>query len=73
DIDRLFRDDAPIFVFRDKDAISEKRPLKYAEHYENEVSRNIRVISANLDAMKKRLASVAKANEKEGWGHDEKV
>ncbi|KAI4228795.1 MAG: hypothetical protein L6R36_001395 [Xanthoria steineri] len=73
DIDRLFRDDAPIFVFRDKDAISEKRPLKYVEHYENEVRRNSSVINANPEAMKKRLASVAKANEEGGWGHDEKV
>lgn len=73
DIDRLFRDDAPIFVFRDKDAISEKRPLKYVEHYENEVRRNSSVINANPEAMKKRLASVAKANEEGGWGRDEKV
>ncbi|CAL8578176.1 hypothetical protein XPA_003975 [Xanthoria parietina] len=73
DIDRLFRDDAPILVFRDKDAISEKRPLKYVEHYENEVRRNSSVINANPEAMKKRLASVAKANEEGGWGHDEKV
>lgn len=73
DIDRLFRDDAPIFVFRDKDAIGEKRPLKYVEHYENEVRRNSSIINANPEAMKKRLASVAKANEEGGWGHDEKV
>ncbi|KAL8671441.1 MAG: hypothetical protein Q9168_004070 [Polycauliona sp. 1 TL-2023] len=73
DIDRLFRDDPSIFVFRDKDAISEKRPLKYIEHYENEVRRNSSVISAHPEAVKKRLASMSKANEEGGWGHVEKV
>ncbi|KAL8652448.1 MAG: hypothetical protein Q9210_002675 [Variospora velana] len=32
DIDRFFREDAKVIVFRDKDATSEKRPLKYVEH-----------------------------------------
>lgn len=73
DIDRLFRDDPHIFVFRDKDAISEKRPLKYVEHYENERRRNSSIISTNPEAMKQRLASMSKANEDGGWGHVEKV
>ncbi|KAL8768628.1 MAG: hypothetical protein Q9209_005187 [Squamulea sp. 1 TL-2023] len=73
DIDRLFRDKPGVLVFRDKDAISAKRPLKYVEHYETEVRRNSSVASANPEAMKQRLASMAKANEEGGWGHDEKV
>ncbi|KAL9635818.1 MAG: hypothetical protein Q9204_002476 [Flavoplaca sp. TL-2023a] len=73
DIDRLFRDDPHIFVFRDKDAISEKRPLKYVEHYENERRRNSSIISTNPEVMKQRLASMSKANEDGGWGHIEKV
>ncbi|KAL9042056.1 MAG: hypothetical protein Q9180_000863 [Flavoplaca navasiana] len=73
DIDRLFRDDPHIFVFRDKDAISEKRPLKYEEHYENERRRNSSIISTNPEAMKQRLASMSKANEDGGWAHVEKV
>ncbi|KAL8998737.1 MAG: hypothetical protein Q9169_002292 [Polycauliona sp. 2 TL-2023] len=73
DIDRLFRDEPSIFVFRDKDAISEKRPLKYIEHYENERRRNSSVVSADPEAMKRRLTGMNKANEEGGWGHEEKV
>ncbi|KAL8690822.1 MAG: hypothetical protein Q9218_003818 [Villophora microphyllina] len=73
DIDRLFREDAPLLIFRDKDAIKEKRPAKYIEYEETQVRRNSSVISANPEAMKKRLASMAKANEEGAWGHEEKV
>lgn len=38
DIDRLFRDNQDIFIFKDKDAISTKRPLAYIEHEQAEVS-----------------------------------
>lgn len=73
DIDRFFREDAKILVFRDKDAISEKRPQKYIEHEQNEVRRNSSVISANPEALRKRMASMARANVEGGWGHEEKV
>ena len=38
DIDRLFRDNQDILIFKDKDAISTKRPLAYIEHEQAEVS-----------------------------------
>ncbi|KAL8700104.1 MAG: hypothetical protein Q9201_005633 [Fulgogasparrea decipioides] len=73
DIDRFFREDAKVLVFRDRDAVSEKRPAKYIEHEQTEIRRNSSVVSANPEAMRKRLASMAKANEEAGWVHEEKV
>ena len=73
DIDRVFRDNPKVFVFRDKDAISEKRPLAYVEHERAEVRRNSSVAAANPEVVKRRLASMAIANEELGWGHAEKV
>ncbi|TKA77978.1 hypothetical protein B0A49_02438 [Cryomyces minteri] len=40
DLDRLFRENHDIFVFKDKDAIHHKRPQKYVEHMEEQVRRN---------------------------------
>ncbi|KAI4172505.1 MAG: hypothetical protein LQ343_003499 [Gyalolechia ehrenbergii] len=76
DIDRFFREEARVFVFLDRDAVREKRPLKYIEHEEREVRRNSSVLSETADpeVMRKRLASMARANEEGGWvGHEEKV
>ncbi|KAL8962994.1 MAG: hypothetical protein Q9193_000696 [Seirophora villosa] len=73
DIDRFFRDDAKVLVFRDKDAISEKRPLKYVEHEQSEMRRNSSVVTANPEIVRKRLASIAKADDEEGWSHEEKL
>ncbi|KAL9610430.1 MAG: hypothetical protein Q9167_004855 [Letrouitia subvulpina] len=73
DIDRYFRESARVFVFRDKDACSSKRPLAYIEHEEREIRRNSSVISTNPEIVKKRLASLAKANEELRYSHEEKV
>ncbi|MCJ1450454.1 hypothetical protein MMC28_000785 [Mycoblastus sanguinarius] len=62
DVDRLFRENQNIFVFTDKDAISQKRPLAYIEHEQQEVRRNSSVISAHPEAMKNRLAAIERAN-----------
>ncbi|KAL8869995.1 MAG: hypothetical protein Q9174_003856 [Haloplaca sp. 1 TL-2023] len=74
DIDRFFREGGPVLVFRDKDAIATKRPLAYVEHEEAEVRRNSSVLGAgdNPEAVKRRMASIARANGGE-WAHDEKV
>ncbi|KAE9976735.1 hypothetical protein EG328_002450 [Venturia inaequalis] len=40
DLDRYFTENQNILVFRDKDAISSKRPARYAETEEEEVRRN---------------------------------
>ncbi|KAI4207104.1 MAG: hypothetical protein LQ348_000688 [Seirophora lacunosa] len=73
DIDRFFREDAKVLVFRDKDAISEKRPLKYVEHEQSEIRRNSSVVSVNPEIVRKRLASIAKADDEGGWSHEEKL
>ena len=39
DIDRLFRENHNIFIFKDKDAISAKRPASYIEHEQQELRR----------------------------------
>lgn len=40
DLDRYFTENQNVLVFRDKDAISSKRPARYAEEEEKEVRRN---------------------------------
>lgn len=65
DVDRLFRENQAIFVFRDPDAISAKRPLAYIEHEQAEVRRNSSVVSANPEAIKRRMEALDRAN-KEG-------
>ena len=62
DIDRLFRENDSIFVFRDKAAISSKRPLAYVEHEEAEIRRNSSIISTNPAANRQRLAAIEKVN-----------
>ncbi|KAL9012356.1 MAG: hypothetical protein Q9173_002874 [Seirophora scorigena] len=66
-------EDAKVLVFKDKDAISEKRPLKYVEHEQSEIRRNSSVVTANPEIVRKRLASIAKANEEGGWSQEEKL
>ena len=39
DIDRYFRERPGLLVFKDKDAISSKRPQKYIEHEQRELRR----------------------------------
>ncbi|KAF6239114.1 hypothetical protein HO173_002986 [Letharia columbiana] len=62
DVDRLFRENQNIFVFRDPDAISTKRPLAYIEHEQAEVRRNSSVVSANPEAIRRRLEALDRAN-----------
>lgn len=62
DVDRLFRENQNIFVFRDPDAISAKRPLAYIEHEQAEVRRNSSVVSANPEAIKRRMEALDRVN-----------
>ena len=39
DIDRYFREQPGLLVYKDKDAISSKRPQKYIEHEQRELRR----------------------------------
>ena len=70
DVDRFFRENQNILIFKDPKAVSSKRPIEYVEHMEREVRRNSSIITANPEANKARLAALDRANA-EGWG-DEK-
>ncbi|CAF9934723.1 hypothetical protein IMSHALPRED_009819 [Imshaugia aleurites] len=62
DVDRLFRDNHDIFVFRDPDAISAKRPLAYIEREQAEVRRNSSIVSADPEAMRRRMETLDRVN-----------
>ena len=47
DLDRFFREDPPLLVFRDKDAVSKHRPQKYIEHEIQQVRRHSSVGSVS--------------------------
>lgn len=65
DIDRLFRENSSIFVFKDKDAISSKRPLAYIEDEEREVRRNSSAIGQNPEAEKYRIQAIERMNQEQ--------
>ena len=45
DIDRFFRENQHVFVHKDKNAVSSKRPQAYVEHEQREIHRNSSIIS----------------------------
>ncbi|KAF2140357.1 uncharacterized protein K452DRAFT_335482 [Aplosporella prunicola CBS 121167] len=51
DLDRLFIENHDIFVFRHKDAISEKRPVKFIEHEKEEIRRNSSIRPEEVSAV----------------------
>ena len=85
DIDRMFRENQSILVFRDPDMISSKRPQKYIDHTEREIRRNSSVVStvdpetrrAMVDRVNKEIEAEKAAEEAaQGAGyssHEEKV
>ena len=60
-------------MYKDKDAISSRRPLAYAEHYEAEVRRNSSVVTADAQAAAYRAKVLEKVNVEGSYDHDEKV
>jgi hypothetical protein len=52
DIDRYFAGRAPLFVFRDKEAISQKRPEKYVEHEVQSIRRNSSIAPGDTEALR---------------------
>ncbi|KAF4549817.1 Sugar (and other) transporter-like protein 18 [Elsinoe fawcettii] len=47
DLDRYFRESPSLFVFRDKEVTSSKRPTAYLEHEQNEVRRHSSIAPAD--------------------------
>lgn len=62
DIDRLFRENENIFVFKDKDAVSSKRPLAYIEHEQHMMRRNSSVVGGDPEAEKYRMEAIERVN-----------
>lgn len=73
DLDRLFRENQDIFVFKHSDAISYKRPAALEEHYEREYRHNSSAVGISEGAARQRLKSVPRANEEIGYSYKEKV
>ncbi|GME25918.1 Sugar transporter [Neofusicoccum parvum] len=69
DLDRLFIENHNIFIFRDKDAISSKRPVQYIEHEKEEIRRHSSIkpedVSGAIEAHRKEVLA--------SQGHDEKM
>lgn len=65
DIDRFFAaPHTPLLVFRDKEAISSKRPRQYIEAEQQDVRRNSSIVQGDVDAMTEaRRSSIAEKNE----------
>ena len=57
DLDRIFRDQPPVLIFRDKVAISSKRPRELEELHESELRRN-----SSIDPRTLRRGSRVKAS-----------
>ncbi|KAK6002235.1 hypothetical protein QM012_001873 [Aureobasidium pullulans] len=66
DMDRFFRENHDILVFRHKDAISTKRPLAYIEHEQEEVRRNSSVHAGMAMDPARNKSSATEFNEKRG-------
>ena len=61
-------------MFRDKEAISSKRPRRFVEAEKEDVRRNSSIVQGDVDALREaRRASIAEKNEgvKGGWGDGE--
>ncbi|KAH7413950.1 general substrate transporter [Phaeosphaeria sp. MPI-PUGE-AT-0046c] len=50
DIDRIFVGDTPLLIFRDKEAIAEKRPERFVQLENEEVRRHSSVVPAHVQA-----------------------
>lgn len=55
DIDRMFRDNQSILVFRDPDMTSSKRPRRYVEHTEREIRRNSSVVTTTDPELRRQM------------------
>ena len=53
DIDRLYVGETPLLIFRDKEAIAEKRPERFIQHEAEEVRRHSSIVPAHVRAANK--------------------
>lgn len=50
DLDRYFAGDAPLLVFKDKEAIASKRPDRFVENEKSEIRRHSSVAAGDVAA-----------------------
>jgi hypothetical protein len=73
DIDRIFVGDTPLLIFRDKEAIAEKRPERFIQLEHEEVRRQSSVVPAHVTAANQNYRSSMNEEEKnssEGYRHE---
>ncbi|KAK4993745.1 hypothetical protein LTR66_005935 [Elasticomyces elasticus] len=75
DLDRYFREEGKLFVFRDKDAVSSKRPQRYIDHEQGEIRRHSSVSPAQMNdaAVKYRAGQLEKAGDANDHDYREEV
>lgn len=69
DIDRVFAGDTPLFIFRDKEAIMEKRPDRFIDYEQGEMRRHSSVVPAHVHAAQ-RNASYEEKKDSEDFRQD---
>ncbi|KAI1853722.1 hypothetical protein JX266_001706 [Neoarthrinium moseri] len=62
DLDRFFRENQDILVFKDPDAKSSKRPQRYIDHEREEVRRNSSIVPSDVQAVLNRRSVAERAN-----------
>jgi hypothetical protein len=64
DIDRIFVGDTPLLIFRDKEAIAEKRPERFVQMENEEVRRHSSVVPAHVHAVNENYRNSVNDEEK---------
>jgi hypothetical protein len=73
DIDRIFVGDTPLLIFRDREAIAEKRPERFIQLEHEEVRRHSSVVPAHVNAANQNHRSSMNEEEKtssDGYRHE---
>ncbi|KAH7066023.1 general substrate transporter [Paraphoma chrysanthemicola] len=64
DIDRIFHGHTPLLIFRDKEAIAEKRPERFIQQEREEVRRNSSVVPGHVQAANEAYRNSVNEDEK---------
>lgn len=70
DMDRYYTEDPKLFVFRDKDATSKRRPQRYVEREQHEVRRHSSVNAVSAKTAAEKYGSVSEGS---ATGDEEKM
>lgn len=70
DIDRMYRDNPKLLVFRDKTITSAKRPMEYVQHEQEQVRRNSSVDAAVLRRGSRTRSTIDQEENTEYFDHN---